>query len=97
MNININSAAQKKINEMLEESGFTKKSFRIYIRRVSRWHGPIFDIALEESINDDEIFKVEDFEVILEKSLAKRINNIDILYSEGISKSGFRVNTDLVG
>lgn len=96
MIINITDQAISIINQMIFENSGSPKIFRVYIRRVSAWHGPVFDVALDESTKDDEIFRYNDYDIIISKDLASKITSIDIYYKPGISNSGFRVITDYV-
>ncbi len=95
MNFNIHDSAKEQINKLLKESSKSDKSFRIYIRRVSGWLGPVWDIALDEPTDKDDIFTACEYKVFMRKEAAQKINNVEIFYKYGISKSGFRVLTDL--
>lgn len=96
MNISISHQSKIRLDQMFDESRLKNKIFRVYIRRVSRWYGPVFDVALDEPTNTDSLFKDDPYEIIIDSDLASNITSIEILYKPGISKSGFRVNTNLV-
>lgn len=96
LNFNIQESGKLAINNKLKENNKIDKSFRIYIRRISRWIGPIFDVALDEPTEKDLIFEADGYKIFIRKELAEKINNIEIFYEEGISKTGFRVLTDIM-
>lgn len=96
MDINISEQAKTRFNQMIIESRSKNNFLRVYLRRVSLWHGPVFDIALDELNNNDVVFEKSSYKIILTDDLAANIGTIEILYKPGISKSGFRVNTDLI-
>ena len=93
---NIHESGKIAIDKMFEKSNSKDKSFRIYIRRISAWLGPVFDVVLDEPSNKDEIFEADGYKIIIHKELAEKINSVEIFFKEGISKSGFRVLTDIV-
>ena len=96
MIFNIHESGKIAIDKMFEKSNSKDKSFRIYIRRISAWLGPVFDVVLDEPSNKDEIFEADGYKIIIHKELAEKINSVEIFFKEGISKSGFRVLTDIV-
>lgn len=53
-------------------------------------------MVLDEPSNKDEIFEADGYKIIIHKELAEKINSVEIFFKEGISKSGFRVLTDIV-
>jgi Fe-S cluster assembly iron-binding protein IscA len=55
----------------------------------------VFDVALDEPTEKDQVFRTEDYKIIMRKELAEKINSVEIFFKEGISKSGFRVLTDI--
>lgn len=95
MFFNIKESGKIAIDEILEKANKKDKTFRIYIRRVSNWLGPVFDVALDEPTDKDNVFEYEDYKIIIRKELSEKINSIEIFFKEGISKSGFRVLTDI--
>ena len=52
-------------------------------------------MVLDEPSNKDEIFEADGYKIIIHKELAEKINSVEIFFKEGISKSGFRVLTDI--
>lgn len=96
MIFNIHETAKAQIDKLLNEAGKSEKCFRIYIRRISGWHGPVWDVALDEPTENDEIFESDGYKIFMRKEMSQKINNVEIYYQYGISKSGFRVLTDLV-
>lgn len=93
MIFNIKESGKLAIDKMLKDSN--RQSFRIYIRRVSNWLGPVFDIALDDATNLDAVFKQDNYNIIINKDLASQINSVEIFFEKGISKSGFRILTDI--
>lgn len=53
-------------------------------------------MVLDEPSDKDEIFKADGYTIIIHKELVKKINSVEIFFKDGISKSGFRVLTDIV-
>lgn len=96
MIFNIHDTAKEQIDKLLEKSSKQEKSFRIYIRRISAWRGPVWDVALDEPTENDQIFEADGYKIFMRKEMIQKINNVEIYYQYGISKSGFRVLTDLV-
>ena len=96
MIFNIHDSAKVEIDNMIEDFKSIEKNFRIYIRRISAWLGPVFDVVLDEPSDIDKVFDVDGYKVMIHKELAEKINSIEIFFKEGISKSGFRVLTDMV-
>ena len=96
MVFNIHESAKKQIDKLLEESGKIDKSFRIYIRRISGWRGPVLDVSLYELTEKDELFESDGYKIFMRKEMVEKINNVEIYYQYGISKSGFRVLTDML-
>lgn len=96
MIFNIHESAKEEINNMIENYKSNDKSFRIYIRRISAWLGPVFDVVLDKPCDKDQVFESDGYKIIIHKELAKKISSIEIFYKEGISKSGFRVLTDII-
>ena len=93
MIFNIKESGKLAIDKMLNDC--KQQSFRIYIRRVSNWLGPVFDIALDDATELDIVFKHDNYNIVINKELASKINSIEIFFEKGISKSGFRVLTDI--
>lgn len=91
----IAESGKNAIDKMLLDANKSEKIFRVYIRRVSRWLGPVFDVALDEPKENDEIFEAEGYKILIRKEIADKISSVEIFYKDGISKSGFRVLTDM--
>ncbi len=70
MIFNIHESGKIAIDKMFEKSNSKDKSFRIYIRRISAWLGPVFDVVLDEPSNKDEIFEADGYKIIIHKELA---------------------------
>ena len=65
MIFNIHESGKIAIDKMFEKSNSKDKSFRIYIRRISAWLGPVFDVVLDEPSNKDEIFEADGYKIII--------------------------------
>lgn len=96
MNITIDENAKIKINEIIKEKNLNYRSFRLSIISLSRITGPVFDLVFDEPNQFDQVYKVDNLDVIIDNGLSRKINEIEILYKEGETKSGFVVNTDFV-
>ena len=53
-------------------------------------------MVLDKPCDKDQVFESDGYKIIIHKELAKKISSIEIFYKEGISKSGFRVLTDII-
>lgn len=95
MKFNLHDSAKEQINKLLELENKNNKAFRIYIRRVSNWLGPVWDVALDEPTENDEVFESDGYKIFMRKEMVEKIKNVEIFYKYGISKSGFRVLTDM--
>lgn len=67
MNFSIHYSAKEQIDNILTQAQKQEKAFRIYIRRISGWRGPVWDIALDEPTHKDEVFESEGIQNIYEK------------------------------
>lgn len=55
----------------------------------------MFDVALDEPKDNDEVFEADGYKIIMRKEIADKISSVEIFYKDGISKSGFRVLTNI--
>lgn len=51
---------------------------------------------MDEPTDKDEVFESDGYKIFMRKEMAQKINNVEIFYQYGISKSGFRVLTDMI-
>lgn len=56
----------------------------------------MWDVALDEPTEKDEVFESDGYKIFMRKEMVEKINNVEIYYQYGISKSGFRVLTDML-
>ena len=70
MIFNIHESGKIAIDKMFEKSNSKDKSFRIYIRRISAWLDPVFDVVLDEPSDKDEILEADGYKIIIHKELA---------------------------
>lgn len=96
MIINITDSAKNELNTSFKNLNLNDKYLRVYIKRISAWYGPIFNIALDEPTEDDVIFSYEDFKIVINSDLASKINIVNIFYKSPLYGDKFRVSTDLV-
>ena len=96
MNFNIHDSAKEQIDNILTQAQKQEKALRIYIRRISGWRGPVWDVALDEPTDKDEVFELDGYKIFMRNEMVPKINNVEIFYQYGISKSGFRVLTDMI-
>ena len=69
MIFNIHESGKIAIDKMFEKSNSKDKSFRIYIRRISAWLGPVFDVVLDEPSDKDEIFEADGYKIIIDDTI----------------------------
>lgn len=96
MIINISEPAKEEFNKLFNIYSIKNKFIRVFIKEISAWYGPIFNVALDEPTENDDIFAIEDFNIILNKDLTSKISVINIYYKSVLSSDIFRVSTDLV-
>lgn len=96
MIINISNPAKDELNKMFNEYKLSNKIFRVYIKELSAWYGPIFSIALDEPTEKDTVFDCDDFKIIINNDLCDKISVINIYYKSALSSDIFRVSTDLI-
>lgn len=96
MIVNITDEAKNRLNEMFSDFKIENKLFRVYVRDMSSWYGPIFDVALDEPTINDNIYVCDDYNVIVNKELSLEISVINVYFKPYIAGSGFKVTTDLI-
>lgn len=95
MIINITNPAKDALNNMFQSYNLDFKYIRIYLKEIA-WHGPVFNVALDEPTCDDEVFKVDDINIIINKDLCLKFSVVNIYYNSNLSYSDFHITTDLV-
>lgn len=95
MIINISEIAKKELNNLFDSFNICNKFIRIYIKQISAWYGPIFNLALDEPSDSDITFVSDDFTIVLNRDLSDKISVINIYYKSALSSDTFRVSTDL--
>ena len=90
MNINISEKAQEAIHKQLEKK--EDNYLRIFIQGFG-WGGPRFGIALDKAKDEanDYIKKVNNINIVVEKSLLDQFNGFTINYSSSWFNKGFTV------
>ena len=89
MIFNIHKSAKTEIDKMIENSNSRYRGFRVYIRIISTWLGPVFDVVLDEPSDIDKVFDVDGYKVMIHKELAEKINSIEIFFKEVQSENAF--------
>lgn len=95
MIINISDTAKAALNNLFEAYNTDSRSIRVYLKELA-WHGPIFSVALDEPTDKDNIFNVDDYNVIINKDLCSKFSVVNIYYNSTFSYGDFRITTDLV-
>lgn len=63
------------------EKEFRGKTIRIYPRRKV-WSGNIYDWAMDEPKDTDEVYKEGNVQILLDDSICKSVDTIQIRYEE---------------
>ena len=95
MIINITNSAKLALNKLCEKNLTNSKTFRIYLKDIA-CSGAIFYITLDNATQDDLIFEVDDFKIIISKELCSKITVANIYYNTSDSFEDFKITTDLV-
>lgn len=95
MIINIVGYAKEALNELFKNYDLTLKYVRIYLKEIA-WHGPVFNVALDEPTSNDVVFNVDDIHIIINEDLCTKFNIVNIYYRSNLSYSDFYITTDLV-
>ena len=80
-NVTISEQAYNEFKAFLEENKISDFNIRINFAGSS-CSGPIFNISVSESTDDDEVEKINDISFIYEKSILKQYGGFIILSSE---------------
>ncbi len=94
MDIKIYDSAKSEFNKILSNADEDKKYIRIFIRTLSFWYDARVHLTLDELRDDDILFEVDGYKVILNKRLASQISKISISFGGLLSRNEFSVDTD---
>lgn len=86
-NIFIDEAAYMEFKELLDESKVESYNVRISLSHYTR-RGPIFDVTVDETTEDDEIEKVNDITFIVNRSVLAEYGGFIIVSSEENNGNG---------
>ena len=92
MNILITSEAKRELDKLLEKSD--KKCIRILTRCITMTSNAKIDIELDEPNVNDNLYDVDGYKVIINKSLDSQMNYITISYGGLLSRGEFCVDAD---
>lgn len=93
MNITIYNSAKAELDKLLQQET-NKKYIRVFIRTISFWCDARVHITLDELQDNDELFEVDEYKLILSKRLASQINNLYISFGGLLSPNEFSVDCD---
>lgn len=93
MNIAIYSSAKTELDKLLKDET-NKKYIRVFIRTISFLCDARVHITLDELQDDDELFEVDGYNIIINKRLASQINNLSISFGGLLSPNEFSVDCD---
>ena len=92
MNILITQEAKKQLDKLLEKSD--KKCIRILTRCITMTTEAKLGFELDEPKEDDNLYDVDGYHVIINKVLDSQINDIIISYGGLLSRDKFCVEAD---
>lgn len=95
MIINITDLAKNALDNLFIEYSVNFKNIRLYLKEIA-WHGPIFDLALDEAKENDNIFKVDGYNVIIDKDLSAKFSVVNIYYNSFEYYGNFKITTDFI-
>ena len=93
MNITMYNSAKTELDKLLKAET-SKKYIRVFIRTISFWCDAKVHIALDELQDDDELFEVDGYNIIINKRLASQVNNLYISFGGLLSPNEFSVDCD---
>lgn len=92
MKINIYNTAKKELDKLMEAN--QDKYIRIYIQCVTMHDEAKIDLKIDDINKDDELFEVDGYKIIINKTLTYQISNISISYGGLLSRDSFSVDAD---
>ncbi|QJA07925.1 hypothetical protein HF520_02755 [Romboutsia sp. CE17] len=92
MSILITSEAKKELDKLLENSD--KKCIRILTRCITMTSNAKIDIELDNPNENDNLYDVDGYKIIINKSLDSQMNYITISYGGLLSRNEFCVEAD---
>lgn len=93
MKINISEDAQKELKRVLDKKKLPNHSLRIFRQSIG-WGGPVLSMSLDESKDEDISIEEEGFKFLIDGRLSINISKINIDYSNGWFRKGFRITSE---
>ena len=93
MNIQIYDSAKKELNKLISNNE-DKKYIRIFIRTISFWSDARIHLTLDDLKEDDQLFVVDGYNIVINKRLSSQMNNISISFGGLLSPNEFSVDCD---
>ena len=94
MDIQIYSSAKQELDKLINNADSNKNYIRIFIRTLSFWYDARVHLTLDELRDDDIIFDVDGYKIIINKILDSQMNYITISYGGLLSRNQFCVEAD---
>ncbi|MBQ9012154.1 MAG: hypothetical protein IJ094_01005 [Bacilli bacterium] len=94
MDIKIYDSAKKELDNLISAAADNKKYIRIFIRTLSFTYDARIHLTLDELNDDDIIFDIDGYKVIINKRLASQMTRITISFGGLLSKNEFSVDTN---
>ena len=94
MDKKIYDSAKKELDNLISAAADNKKYIRIFIRTLSFWYDARVHLTLDELTDDDIIFDVDGYKIIINKRLASQMTRITISFGGLLSKNEFSVDTN---
>ena len=94
MDIKIYDSAKKELDNLISAAADNKKYIRIFIRTLSFWYDARVHLTLDELRDDDMIFDVDGYKIIINKRLASQMTRITISFGGLLSRNEFSVDTN---
>ena len=94
MDIQIYSSAKQELDKLINNADSNKNYIRIFIRTLSFWYDARVHLTLDELTDDDIIFDVDGYKIIINKRLASQMTRITISFAGLLSRNEFSVDTN---
>jgi Fe-S cluster assembly iron-binding protein IscA len=93
MNIKIYNSAKIELDKLLNNQE-NKKYIRIFVRTISFWSDARIHLYIDELHEDDELFEVDGYNIVINNRLASQVNDISISFGGLLSPNEFSVDCD---
>ena len=94
MDIQIYSSAKQELDKLINNADSNKNYIRIFIRTLSFWYDARVHLTLDELRDDDIIFDVDGYKIIINKRLASQMTRITISFGGLLSRNEFSVDSN---